>query len=208
MDDERKKIGRIRASVRKLLRLFEEWRIQFQTQHARPIEKKAKKFTKETANETIRTYLTDHRDLYEAAKAGKPGALKTAGEVFGRNAISKATTISQGMISKLPVWHTIAEQLGLRHGTQRASSARRLKKIGLCLAENARRTSEDAADEEVNPEIEPELRDALDGAVDDEERADLEKQLRDRPPREMREILDLTRKQRADERSRRCPSAP
>jgi hypothetical protein len=76
---------------------------------------------------------SNYRDMAEGVKRGKPGALKSARKIFGRNAIARALGVkAPAMVSLSKPWVEIAQELSLRR-RGRIGLARN-KRLGLEIA--------------------------------------------------------------------------
>lgn len=63
-----------------------------------------------------------YRDVLSGVKAGKKGAIKAAGRIWGRNAVARALGVkARAMVTKSPAWREIAEELRLLRGPKRGS---------------------------------------------------------------------------------------
>ncbi|HOI54064.1 MAG TPA: hypothetical protein PLP01_02335 [Phycisphaerae bacterium] len=80
------------------------------------------------------------KELVDALQSGRPGADKTAKELYGRNAIARALGVkSPCMVSRSPAWVGIARELGIPLARDRqAMGTRRTRqagKIGMGMAD-------------------------------------------------------------------------
>lgn len=100
-------------------------------------------WTQEDLDRAIRQYKAQRSAQYDDIKAGvdrnKKAAKRAAQEVFGRNAIATALGVkSRTMVSKSPVWLSMAEELGLTLKRRDSGSAVRQPakpaKVGLEIA--------------------------------------------------------------------------
>jgi hypothetical protein len=96
-------------------------------------------------DDAIRKYKALRADQYsnlvDGVRRSRPGALKVAREIYGRNAIARALGVkASAMVSKSPVWREIAEELRLV--SEKGRALRRSGKIGLDLAVEAKAETE------------------------------------------------------------------
>lgn len=140
-----------------------------------------------------------YNDLREGVRARRPGAVKTARQLFGRNRIAREIGCrSSAMVSKSPVYQTIKAELHL-HDRQRG----RQQRTGLGVAAN--RVAKDAGDQTIDAVVANETRALLRKHLrSDEAQAAIEKldagQMTDE---QARELVDVCREQHDDAKSRR-----
>ncbi len=95
-------------------------------------------WTQPDLDEAIREYKAKRSstfsDLVDGVKRRRPGATKSAREMFGRNAIARAFGVrSKAMVTNSPVWGGIADELGLRGRSSRTKPANG-QRIGMDIA--------------------------------------------------------------------------
>jgi hypothetical protein len=165
---------------------------------------KPPKWTFENAELEVKSYLAKNQkefsDAMSAIDSRKKGAQEGADKLFGRNAISKATGISTGLVSKLPAYRTIANAVG-----QRAASTNGIKKKDFRPdAHEKGRTAPPASDEaEVNEAVATahrKLPPAQAAAIEDQLR------LGDITVECAYVLIDLAAEQAADEKAKTVPS--
>jgi hypothetical protein len=101
-------------------------------------------WTQPQVNGAVQRYLDERKEAQEAARAKRPGALKIAKKIFGRNLIARELDIpAQAMVGKSPAWRALADELGI---TSNRSSGK--SKIGLDIA--LEQQAEEAGDTTAN----------------------------------------------------------
>jgi hypothetical protein len=105
----------------------------------RSVVKPAKRsWTQQHLDEAILKYRAErastYNDLREGVRKGRPGAVRSARKMFGRNAIADALGVkARAMVSKSLAWGQIADELGLRGGRTKTGTAGR-RRIGMDIA--------------------------------------------------------------------------
>jgi hypothetical protein len=152
-----------------------------------------------------------YNDLAEGVRQGKPGAKKSAQQLFGRNAIARALGVrARAMVTKSEPWQEIAAELQLSRNLKGRSPLNRSKRIGLSIAEEQK-----ALDKTGSPQV-------LDQVISNETISLMRREL---PPEvaeeainklergEMtddgaRHLIDLYRLQQQDDKAKRVPRSP
>jgi hypothetical protein len=76
-----------------------------------------------------------YRELVNGVQAGKPGAIKAAQKLFGRNALARALGVkAPAMISKSEAWREIAAELGLNRKAESHPRQGRARRMGTDIA--------------------------------------------------------------------------
>jgi len=115
-------------------------------------------WTQPDLDDAIREYKAKragpYSDLVEGVRRKQPGAMKSARELFGRNAIVRALGVrSPAMVSKSAVWQQIADDLGLRGRVKkgRRPEGQRIA-MGIALEEAAVAAGDTAVDQAIRRE--------------------------------------------------------
>jgi hypothetical protein len=146
-----------------------------------------------------------YQDLVAGVKAGRPGAKKSAQQMFGRNAISRELGVrAKAMVSKSPEWLAIAEELQLSHGKDR--NKRKLAKVGLDIAIEAR--GADASQTVLDIAIQNETIRLVRASLPNAEAAALIEKLQcgEITDEHARMVVDVVKEQKRDDRTRKVRS--
>lgn len=161
----------------------------------------------------IRKYKAEHavqyKEIREGVAAGRPGAIRAAQKVFGRNKIGRILRVkANAMISKSEVWQEIAEDLRL----PRKHAVSRLKGVGLSIAGETsaymkhKAASHSDSNEVVRSETVSLLRQRLPASEADDVIDKLQRGLT--TDSGAREIVDLYDDQRSDAKMKKIPKKP
>jgi len=169
-------------------------------------------WTQVDLNEAIRKYKAErastYNDLVDGVKQGRPGAKKSARDLFGRNALVRALGVkSAAMVSNSPVWQAIADELKLR-GPTRATARRPIQRTGLDIAmeDQAQATSAPILDQAVQQETIRLIERSMPAA---EAEATIEKLQRGEITDDAaRELVDVFAQQQHDKRTHKVRQAP
>lgn len=148
---------------------------------------------------------SNYQDLVAGVQAGRPGAIKSAREMFGRNAISRELGVkAKVMVSKSPEWKAIAEELQLPHGKDRNN--RKLAKVGLDIAIEAR--AADASETVLDIAIQNETIRLVRASLPDADAAALIEKLQcgEITDDQARMLVDVVKDQKRDDRTRKVRS--
>jgi hypothetical protein len=153
-----------------------------------------------------------YRNLVEAVRQGRRGAMKSAQKIFGRNAIARALGVkAPAMVSKSGPWQEIAAELQLSRKRQGGPPLARARRVGLAIAEEekaqqAQTMAPEGLERCVHEETISLLRTTLPGdAANDAVEKLLQGKISDD---EARQMVDLVRQQQQDARTRRVPRSP
>jgi hypothetical protein len=168
-------------------------------------------WTQADLDAAIREYkaarAVEYRKLVEGVRRKLPGAIASARRMFGRNVVVRALSVkSPAMVSKSVAWRQIADELGLCE--RRARGRVTTKKVGLEIGVEVRsvKTSSSQLDQLVHQET----LDQIDLFLPPDAAADARDKLSrgEMTDEQARELVNLCRDQKSDDRNRKVRSQP
>ncbi len=147
-----------------------------------------------------------YQELASGVRQGKPGAMKKAQQLFGRNVVARELGVkSRAMVSKSPAWREIAEELKLGKEDRRRLPTKRIG-IAIAVQQSAASLADPVGEEAILNETINLLRTSLPRVAAEEaiERLRLGETTVDNAEELLREF----REQQRDRRTNRTPRKP